>query len=148
MSAPRASVAAALASQWARHRQFVRFVAAAGASVPFNIGARILFSRGVPYEVAVLLAHGVGMLVAYTLTKLFVFDASGRSVRNELGRFAAVNVASAALTWVVSVGLVRLVFPWLGFAWQPELVAHVVGLGVASVSSFVGHRRYSFRTGR
>lgn len=150
MSAPRAGLAAmraslaSLASHWARHRQFVRFVAAAGASVPFNIGARILFSRVVPYETAVPLSHGVGMLVAYTLTKRFVFDVSGRSVRSELGRFAAVNLVSAALTWCVSVGLLRLVFPWLGFVFHPELLAHVAGLALASVSSFAGHRRFSF----
>lgn len=123
----------------------MRFVAAAGASVPFNIGARIAFSRVVPYEIAVLLSHLVGMLVAYALTRVFVFDASGRSVRSELGRFAVVNAVSAALTWLVSVGLVRVVFPWVGFDREAELVAHVIGLGAASVSSFVGHRRFSFR---
>ena len=141
---PRAPAGAA-ASLWARHGQFVKFVAAAGASVPVNLAARVLFSRAVPYEVAVLLSHVVGMLTAYSLTRLFVFAASGRSVPSELGRFALVNLVSAALTWVVSVGLLRLVFPRVGFETQPELVAHVVGLGVASVSSFIGHRQFSFR---
>lgn len=139
---------AAVAAAWAKHRQFLRFVLAAGASVPVNIGARIMFSRFMPYELAVLLSHAVGMLFAYTLTRLFVFEASGRSVRSELTRFALVNLVSAALTWIVSVALLRLVFPWIGFARQPELVAHVIGLACASLSSFVGHRRFSFRRGK
>lgn len=125
-------------------RQFVRFVLAAGASVPVNLAARALLSNWVPYEVALLLSHGVGMVTAYTLTRLFVFDASGRSVGSELARFAMVNVFSAAVTWCVSVGLVHLVFPALRFTFHPELVAHVIGLGVASVASFVGHSRFSF----
>jgi putative flippase GtrA len=125
--------------------QFVRFVLAAGASVPVNLGARVLLSRWVPYEVALLLSHVVGMLTAWTLTRLFVFDASGRSAGSELARFAIVNVVSVAVTWCVSVGLVRHVFPTLQFAWHPELVAHLIGLGVASVTSFIGHKRFSFR---
>lgn len=126
-------------------RQFVRFVLAAGASVPVNLGARVVLSNWVPYEIALLLSHGVGMLTAYTLTRLFVFEASGRSARSELSRFAIVNLVSAAVTWGVSVGLVRLVFPALQFGYQPELVAHLIGLGASSVTSFIGHKRFSFR---
>lgn len=129
---------------WQRHRRFVRFVVAAGASVPVNIAARIVVSRWVPFEAAVLLSHVVGMLTAYLLTKLFVFDESGRTVSSELSRFALVNVMSATLTWCVSVGLVRFVFPAIGYGYEPELVAHVIGLAIASVASFIGHSRFSF----
>ena len=71
--------------QWHRHLRFVRFVVAAGASVPVNILTRIIFSHWVAYEIAVLISHLVGMVTAYLLTKLFVFDPSGRSVKSELG---------------------------------------------------------------
>ena len=125
-------------------REFILFVLAAGASVPVNIAARIVFSHWVRYEVAVLLSHAVGMLTAYCLTRLFVFKASGRSVPSELARFALVNVGSASLTWCVSVGLLFGVFPWMSFEYRPELVAHIIGLGVASVTSFIGHSRFSF----
>ena len=128
------------ASRW----QFLRFVVAAGLSVPVNLGTRILFSRHLPYEVAIVLSHACGMVTAYVLTRLFVFERSGRSAGSELGRFALVNVVSATQTWLVAVGLVRLVFPAIGFDAQPELVAHVVALGLASVTSFYAHRLYSF----
>jgi putative flippase GtrA len=129
--------------EWLR---FVRFVVAAGASVPVNIGARILLSRwGVTYEVAVLLSHGVGMVTAYALTRLFVFGTTGRGVPHELARFAVVNVGSAAVTWVVSVGLVRYVFPAMSMSFHPELVGHVIGLASSSVAAFLGHRQFTFR---
>lgn len=125
-------------------RRFVRFVLAAGASVPVNLAARALFSNWVPFEVAVVLSHIVGMLTAYVLTRVFVFERSGRSARSELSRFAVVNVVSVAVTWLVSVALVRIAFPAWGFDYHPELVGHLCGLAVASGSSFIGHSRYSF----
>ena len=131
--------------RWRSQRRFLRFVLAAGASVPVNIAARVVLSTWVRYEIAVLLSHLVGMLTAYTLTRRFVFEKSGRKLRSELVRFALVNVYSAAQTWVVSVGLVYWVFPWVGFETWPELIAHVIGLALASVTSFVAHSRYSFR---
>jgi putative flippase GtrA len=130
-----------------RHRgptQFLRFVVAAGLSVPVNLGTRILFSRALPYEAALVLSHLCGMLTAYALTRLFVFERSGRSARSELARFAAVNVVSVVQTWIIAVGLVRLVFPAIGFERQPELIGHVIGLAAASVTSYIGHRHYSF----
>ena len=126
------------------HRRFVRFVLAAGASVPVNLAARIILSQWLEYGVAVLLAHGVGMVTAFTLTRIFVFERSGRSIRGELGRFAIVNLFSGATTWAISVSLVGYVFPAIGFHTQPELIGHIIGLGVASVTSFIGHRRFSF----
>ena len=124
--------------------QYVWFVFVAGLSVPVNLLARVLFSSVVHYEVAVVLSHLVGMLTAYVLTRALVFDASGRSRRSEMARFLVVNVVSLAITWSVSVGLLRLVFPAFPGLWQPGLVAHAIGLACASVSSYVGHRHYSF----
>lgn len=130
--------------KWAAQRQFTAFLVAAGSSVPVNLLSRVLFSEWVPYGVAVLLAHGVGMVTAYTLSRQFVFEQTGRSVASELGRFAAVNVVSATLTWAVSVSLVDFAFPAVHFTLQPELIGHVLGLAVASLTSFVGHRHFSF----
>ena len=124
--------------------QFLKFLVAAGLSVPVNLGSRVLLSRVMPYEAALVVSHLCGMLTAFLLTRSFVFERSGRRVSNELTRFTLVNVLSLIVTWVVAVGLLRLVFPRVGFDTQPELVAHIAGLGLASLTSFYGHRRYSF----
>jgi len=123
---------------------FFKFVVAAGLSVPVNLGSRILFSRAMPFEIAIVLSHVCGMLTAYLLTKLFVFAPSGRNAASELSRFALVNLASVAQTWIVAVGLVRFVFPALGVVRATELLAHAMGLAFASVTAFYGHRRFSF----
>lgn len=127
-----------------RRMQFVRFVVAAGLSVPVNVGTRILLSRVMPFEAAVALAHVAGMLTAWALTRLFVFAPSGRTAASELGRFALVNLWSLVQTWVVSVALVRWVFPALDMRTQPELIAHLAGLLLTAVTSYWAHRRWSF----
>lgn len=125
--------------------KFLRFLFAAGASVPVNILARIGLSLLVPYEVAVVIAHLCGMAVAFTATKFFVFEPSERPVGSEMIRFAMVNMVSLTQTWIVAVGLVRFVFPAVGMTYAPELVAHVTGLATTAVTSFLLHRHFSFR---
>ena len=73
-----------------------------------------------------MVSHCCGMLTAFALTRRFVFERSGRRAPSELARFAAVNVVSVVQTWVVAVGLLRLVFPRIGFDTEPELVAHAI----------------------
>ena len=124
--------------------QFLKFLVAAGLSVPVNLGSRVLLSRVMPYEAALVASHLCGMLTAFLLTRSFVFERSGRRASNELVRFTLINALSLLVTWVVAVGLLRLVFPRVGFDTYPELVAHTAGLGLASLTSFYGHRRYSF----
>jgi putative flippase GtrA len=124
--------------------QFLKFLVAAGLSVPVNLGSRVLLSRIMPYEAAIVVSHLCGMLTAFLLTRSFVFERSGRRMSNELARFTIVNVISLIVTWVVAVGLLRLVFPRIGFDTHPGLVAHIAGLALATLTSFYGHRRYSF----
>ena len=123
---------------------FLKFVVAAGLSVPVNLGSRILFSRAMSFEAAIVLSHVCGMVTAYLLTKLFVFEPSGRKAASELSRFAVVNLASVAQTWIVAVGLVRFVFPALGVVRGAELLAHGTGLAFTAFTSFYGHRHFSF----
>jgi putative flippase GtrA len=134
-------IATLLRSEW---RTFAGFLVAGGISVPVNIAARIFLSSLMRFEYAVVASHIIGMIVAFSLNKWFVFASSGRRLHSELVRFSIINCLSLAQTWLVSVGLVRLVFPALGFDFHPELIGHVIGLGLSSITSFAGHRLYSF----
>jgi putative flippase GtrA len=84
------------------------------------------------------------MTVAYLLNKQLVFDASGRGVTTEYLRFALVNLFAVAQVWIVSVGLARLLFPAIGFAWRAETVGHVIGVMVPVFTSYLGHQHFSF----
>jgi putative flippase GtrA len=128
--------------------EFGRFLLTGGVAAGVNVMARWLLSHAVVYELAVALAYLVGMATAYCLSRTFVFECSGRSVADEAARFALVNVVALAQVWVVSVGLARLVFPAVGFVWHAEDVAHLIGVAIPAVTSYFGHRHFSFAVRR
>ena len=80
------------------------------------------------FEAAVAVAYLAGVVVAYVLAKIFVFDKSGAAVAAEFRRFVMVNILSLAIVWCVSVGLAIYVFPGLGLRWHAEAVAHFIGV--------------------
>lgn len=124
--------------------QFLRFLVSGGIAAVVNLACRYALNRYMPFGTAVVLAYLVGMVVAYALARRFVFAASGRPIGSEIRRFALVNVLSLALVWLVSVGLARLIFPAIGVTWHAEDLSHLIGVAVPTISSFFGHRLYTF----
>lgn len=124
--------------------EFGRFLVTGGIAAGVNVVARWLFDLVMAFELAIVVAYLAGMITAYTLSKFFVFSRSGRSVSDEFLRFAIVNVVALAQVWVVSVGLARYVFPAVGFTWHADDAAHVIGVLVPAVTSYLGHRHFSF----
>ncbi len=134
----------ALRQAFQRLPAIVRFLALGGLSAAVNLVARFAMQPIIGFETAVIVAYLIGMVVAYNLFRLFVFGASTRGVGSEFWRFTVVNLVSLALVWCVSVGLARLVFPALAFTWYADDLAHLIGLLCPSISSWIGHKRYTF----
>ena len=128
------------ANRW----QLLAFIVAGGIAALVNIASRIAFNLVMPYEAAILVAYVCGMTTAYLLNKQFVFSASGRGVTSEYMRFTLVNLVAVAQVWIVSVGLARLIFPAIGFMWHDETVAHTIGVLVPVITSYLGHKHFSF----
>lgn len=124
--------------------EFGRFLLTGGVAAGVNVLSRWALSHIMAYEAAVVFAYLAGMVTAYLLTRTFVFARSGRAVADEALRFALVNLVALAQVWVVSVGLARLVFPATGFDWHAEDVAHLIGVAIPAVTSYFGHRHFSF----
>jgi putative flippase GtrA len=126
-------------------RRFGGFAITGGIAALVNLVSRYAISLVTVYEVAVMLAYLVGMTTAFLLARRFVFEASGRSWIEEYGRFAAVNVVAFIQVWLVSVGLVRLVFPAIGFDWHAEEVGHLIGVASPIITSYYAHKNFSFK---
>jgi putative flippase GtrA len=126
-------------------RRFASFAVTGGFAAICNVGSRVLLSKVMRYELAVTIAYLVGMVVAFLLARRLVFEASQQPWRGELARFATVNLVSFAQVWLVSVGLVRYLFPWLHFGWHPESTAHLIGVASPLGFSYFAHKRYTFR---
>ena len=126
-------------------RRFFRFLVAGGIAAMANILSRIGFSLFMPLEAAVVLAYCVGMLVAFVLMRAHVFEASSGEARRQGLKFIGVNVAALLQTLVVTTVLARWVLPSMGIGYGADTVAHVVGVCVPVVTSYFGHKHFSFR---
>jgi putative flippase GtrA len=126
-------------------REFLLFLITGGVAALVNVVSRVGFSQLLRFELAVLLAYGVGMLTAYALARKFVFLQTRTSVRRSFAAFALVNLFAVLQTWLVSVGLRNWLLPLLGIVVLRDLIAHGIGVAVPVLSSYFGHKHISFR---
>lgn len=124
--------------------RFLKFLVTGGIAALVNLLSRYALNYLMPFEAAVVVAYFLGMTTAYLLARRFVFDASGRSVTSEVRRFVLVNVVALGFVWAISVGLARIVFPAITFTWHADDIAHLIGVLAPAVTSYVGHRFYTF----
>ncbi len=126
-------------------REFLLFLITGGVAALVNVVSRVGFSQLLRFELAVLLAYGVGMITAYLLARKFVFLHSNTSARRSFAAFALVNLFALLQTWLVSVGLRYWLLPLLGIVVLRDLIAHGIGVAVPVLSSYFGHKHISFR---
>ncbi len=126
------------------NRSFAKFLLVGGIAAAVNWGSRFGFNLVMNLAGSVAAAYLLGMTVAYVLSRLLVFERSGRAVAEEFLRFGLVNVVALAIVEGVTEGLVRGLFPAIHFAWHPEAVAHAIGVASPTVTSYLGHRHFTF----
>lgn len=125
--------------------ELIKFIAVGGLAALVNVLCRIVLGWLMPFEMAVVLAYGLGMTTAYLMNRALVFQSSGQITGQQIVRFTLVNLLALIVVWAVSVGLLRFVFPWIGFSWHAETVAHAIGVASPVLSSYLLHRNYTFR---
>ena len=125
-------------------KRFASFIVTGSIAALVNLASRWLLSHKMPYEAAVSFAYLIGMTTAFLLSRQFVFAVSGRSWLIEYGRFAVVNAFSFIVVLGVSAGMLRLVLPFIGWAWHAEEVGHLVGVVSPITLSYYAHKHYSF----
>lgn len=126
-------------------RQFLFFLLTGGTAAAVNFGSRIVYSVWLGFSSAVILAYITGMITAFVLAKLFVFKDSQQSVQRSAGFFVLVNLVAALQTWAISMGLAYYLLPSLGVTLFVREIAHAVGVAVPVFTSYIGHKRWSFR---
>jgi putative flippase GtrA len=127
---------------WVR---FIAFVATGSVAAIANLVSRYFLNFVMPFELAVVLAYVVGMVVAFVLFQRMIFGNPGTPLRRRVIRFVQVNLVGMALAWVVSTVMARLVLPMVGWSFHPFEVAHFVGVAAPTFSSYFLHRGYTFR---
>jgi putative flippase GtrA len=126
-------------------RQFMLFVAVGGTAAALNWLARLGFSHWLPFWLAVVLAYGVGMAVAFVLNRIFVFPDSGRSIEAQMRDFVIINVAFFPVVWGVSITLAGYVLPWAGVTRWREEIAHAIAIAIPVLATFLLHKFITFK---
>ena len=127
-------------------RQFAMFLAAGGLAAAVNFGSRILLGQWMGYVPSIFIAYLLGMTTAFTLNKLFVFGEARNQLHHQLFWFIAINLAAVVQTLAISLLLARWLLPAIGMNFHNETVAHAIGVAVPVFTSYIGHKRFSFRT--
>ncbi|CAG1771092.1 hypothetical protein BAC3_01546 [uncultured bacterium] len=127
-------------------KQFVLFLLSGGLAAGLNWGSRFIFSKWLPFELAVTAAFFVGLLSGFLLMRWFVFDGRGKPIMSQAGKYVLVNLFALLQTLLISSVLARWLLPWLGMVQHIEALAHLVGVLVPVVTSYIGHKRWSFRS--
>lgn len=125
-------------------RQFVLFLFAGGFAAAVNIGSRIALSQWLHYVPAIVIAYCLGMITAFTLNKLFVFNQTRSQLHHQMLWFTAINLAAVAQTLLISLLFAKWLLPGMGVDFHNETIAHAIGVAVPVITSYIGHKRLSF----
>ena len=125
-------------------RQFPTFLITAGFAALANLASRYFLNIYISFEISVFLAFCVGVIVAYSLAKYFVFVSRNKDYGIEFLRFVIVNVVSLPIVWIVSVSLRNIIFPGFEMDFYPETVSHIIGVASPAIFSFFAHKTYTF----
>jgi putative flippase GtrA len=126
-------------------KQFVLFLFTGGIAAIANFSSRILYNLWMNYSVAIVLAYLTGMATAFILAKVFVFKEGRQNITRSAWIFSLVNLTAVVQTWGISLLLVHYLLPWLGMKQFVHEMAHAVGIIIPVFTSYVGHKRWSFR---
>jgi putative flippase GtrA len=125
--------------------QFLMFLLTGGAAAAVNFGSRILYNHWLSFSTSIVLAYITGMITAFVLAKLFVFKQSQQSLHRSAIFFVLVNLVAVLQTWLISMGLATYLLPTLGITQYVHEISHAVGVIVPVFTSYIGHKRWSFR---
>ena len=133
-------------------KQFFRYLLFSGFAAAGNIGSRYLLSLSgyVNYQVAIIIAYIIGMIINFSLNKNYNFSKGTRKTIHELRSFIIIALTGLLLVTVFAslflALLANIVLPGLDIEIQ-ETISHVIAVGIVSVFNFISHKYLTFKDG-
>lgn len=127
------------------NRQFLKFLVTGGTAAVLNFTSRIFYNQWLDFSQSIILAYLTGLITAFILARLFVFTESSQPIHHSVLYFVLINLVAAAQTWGISILMVAYVLPALGVTTFSHSIAHGVGVIAPVFTSYLGHKRWSFR---
>lgn len=125
-------------------KQFLLFILAGGFAAFINIVSRVILSLFLGFKISILIAYLFGMIVAFLLTKNFVFSTQQLNNTKAFLSFSLVNLFAVMQTYLISLYLQNLLQYRLSEISIINLIAHSIGVIVPVFTSFIGHKYLSF----
>lgn len=128
-----------------KHSRFLLFLVVGGISATITILIRAIANWIVIFEIAVAVAHVVGLIVAFTLNRFLVFRGYRGRLLPAYSRFFLVNAGSLLIATSTSSVLYRFILAAMLIDPYTSYVAHFLGLAACAIPSYLGHLHFSFR---
>jgi putative flippase GtrA len=128
-------------------REFARFILSGVTATIGNITAVWLARRFLSFESALLAGIVTAITISFALSKFFAFRsrAWNRAV-SEAARFLIIYAIGCAMYWMVAV-FIRMLLLAHGVAVEvAEPGSILVGAGTMALTSYCGHRFFTYRT--
>lgn len=131
-------------------QELLLFLASGALAACVNFFSRKLLSVYLPLGYAVSIAYFFGMITAFFLFRKHVFTQNNDPLITQATRFFIVNIIAMLQTLLITLLFAsHLINPFkvniLGYPFTHEDIAHGIGICIPTVSSFLGHKFYSFR---
>lgn len=128
-------------------REFARFVLSGVTATIGNMVAVWLARRFLSFEVALLTGIATATTISFALSKFFAFRSrSWNRAVGEAARFLIVYATGCAMYWMVAV-FIRMFLLAHGVAVEAaETGGILVGAGTMMLTSYCGHRFFTYRT--
>lgn len=127
-------------------KQFMLFLLTGGSAAAVNFFSRIFYNQWMSFSAAIVLAYLTGMITAFFLAKFFVFTSSTQRFHYAAVIFTLVNLLAVLQTWGISMFLAYYLLPTVGWKQYTHEISHAIGIIFPVFTSYLGHKRWSFRT--
>ena len=127
--------------------EFSRFVLSGAVAALGNFLTVWLLRHYQSYEVSVLLGAVAAAAISFVLFKSYAFESrSWRRAPAEVSRFTVVYALGSAVYWTVAVLLGAYVLPGVLPPAAAEAFGVLLGAAAMSLTSYFGHRFFTYRT--
>jgi putative flippase GtrA len=127
--------------------EFARFVVTGVAAACANLAAVWLARFYASFEISLLAGIVTGLVVSFTLSKWFAFRShSWQRTGGEASRFLVVYALSSATYWAVAMIVGHFVLAPILSTTAAEMAGILAGAAMMTLTSYLGHRLFTYRT--
>jgi putative flippase GtrA len=129
-------------------REFVRFLVTGVTATIGNLSTFWLLRQEHGYNISIASGLVVGMCISFTLSKIFAFRShSWRKARSEAARFLVIYALGVGIYLLMAMIIGRAILPRFLPQGVAELGGAIAGAASMTITSYLGHRFFTYKTG-